>query len=265
MPNKSIFDISCENLDLYFDRHLPLLTPEAKDGLPQDIIFKIFRKGGVYNSKSTSKLSFLAKLYIMIRSLKKRWYLVIEDEENGIGLDQFKDLNKAVKQREYSVPDAERFLATGSLILANTELSDTFSHLNRLGMSAAANYLLKSKNPVKNHVTESEKAAEYVVRFLKHWEGGKKDLVSKSGLNIPEILVLLALYQGNEVQGATLYNGVYKRAYQSSPGKIKTAFGSLQKREYIIKHGGTSAAMMQITALGRDVLRGILDKYVVNC
>jgi DNA-binding MarR family transcriptional regulator len=265
MPNKSIFDISCENADLYFDRHLPQLTPEAKDGLPRDIIFKIFRKGGVYNSKSTSKLSFLAKLYIMVRSLKKRWYLVIEDEENGIGLDQFKDINQAVKDREYSVPNAERFLATGSLILANKELSDTFSYLNRLCMSPAANYLLRAKNSTKNRTTENEKAAEYVVRFLVHWEGIKKELVSKSLLSIPEVLVLLALYKENELKGSVLYHGTFKRAYQSSPGKIKAAFRTLHSKGYIIKFGVTSDSKVQITPLGREILRGILDKYVVNC
>lgn len=264
MPNKSIFDISCENLDLYFDRHLPLLTPEAKDGLPKDIIFKIFRKGGVYNSKSTSKLSFLAKLYILFRSLHKRWYLVIEDEENGIGLEQFKDLNKTIKAREYSVPDAERFISTGSMILANKELSETFSFLNRLSMSPAANYLLKSKNPAKNHVTESEKQAQYIVRFLITWESIKKTVVSKTGLNMPEIYVLMALYHGKETVGATFYNDLFKRSYQSSPAKIKTAFGTLQQRGYIQKYGEGKGAKLQITALGKDTVRGIFDKYLIN-
>ena len=265
MPNKTIFDVSCENLDLYFDRHLPQLTPEAKDGLPKDILFKIFRKGAVYNSKSTSKLGFLAKLYVMIRSLRKRWYLVIEDEENGIGLEQFKNLQKTTKERSATMQDAETLITTGSVVLADKELSATFSTLNRLSMSPAANYLLRSKNPVKNHTTENEKAAQYVVRFLVHWEGGKKELVSKTSLNIPEILVLLAIYQKNELNGADLYAGVYKRAYQSSQTKIKAAFRSLAARGYIIKFGTTSNSKMQITALGREVLRGILDKYVVNC
>lgn len=264
MPNKSIFDISCENLDLYFDRHLPLLTPEAKDGLPRDIIFKIFRKGGVYNSKSTSKLSFLAKLYILFRSLRKRWYLVIEDEENGIGLDQFKDLNKTIKAREYSVPDAERFVSTGSLILANKELSETFSYLNKLGMSSAANYLLKTKNPIKNPTTESDKQTQYVVKFLIHWESIKKDVVSKTGMNMPELYVLMALYHGRETVGATFYKELFKRAYQSSPAKIKLAFGSLQQRGFIQKHGIGRGAKLQITALGKDAIRGIFDKYLIN-
>lgn len=265
MSNKTLFDISCENLDLYFDRHLPQLTPEAKDGLPRDIIFKIFRKGGIYNSQSTSKLGFLAKLYIMIRSLRKRWYLVIEDEEQGLGLEQFKDLQRSVKERGTTMEDGDRLISVGGLVLANKELADTFAWLNRLSMSAPVNYLLKGKNPVKNHVTESEKAAEYVVRFLIHWESSKKEMVSKSGMNIPEILVLLALYKDREIQGATLYHTVYKRAYQSSPGKIKTAYRTLYAKGYIEKWGVTSNSKLQITALGRDVLRGILDKYALNC
>jgi hypothetical protein len=265
MPQKTLFDISCENLDLYFDRHLPQLTPEAKEGLPKDIIFKIFRRGGVYNSKSTSKLGFLAKLYIMIRSLKKKWYLVIEDEEHGIGLEQFQALKRAIRERSATMEDAEAMIGNGGLVLANKELSDTFSALNRISMSPAANYLLRSKNPVKNGTTENEKAAQYVVRFLIHWESIKKEITSKTLISIPELLVLLAVYQGNEINGADLYRGIYRRAYQSSQTKIKAAFRSLAAREYVVKFGTTSNSKMQITALGRDVLKGILDKYVVNC
>lgn len=262
--SKTVFDLNCENFDHYFASQLPNLTPEAKDGLPRDIVFKLFRKGGDAKSKSTSKLSFLAKLYVLCRSLGKRWYLVIEDEERGLKLSQFNDIPRMLKERRVDMGNAEDFMLTGGYILADRELSDLFSYLNRLSSSKPYNYLVRAKNAPPNEITEENRATDYVTRFLMNYEGCKKDLVSQTGLNIPEFFVLMALYPGEETVGATLYNKVFKRSYQSSPAKIKVAFGTLQQRGYIRKWGISKGAKMQITPLGRECFRGILDKYLLN-
>lgn len=261
---KTRFDISSENLDLYFADQIPHLTPESKDGLPRDIIFKLFRKGGEFNSTSTSKLGFLAKLYVLWRALNKRWWIVIEDEDRGLTPGQFMDLRKASKKRDYGVEQAQTLVMSGTLVLASKELGDTLTFLNSLSSSPAYNYLVKTKNSTKNEVTESNKNDIYVARFLVNYEGRKKDIVAQTGLSMPELYVLMALYHGGEVSGATLYNQVYKRAYQSSPAKIKLAFGTLQRRKYINKYGITRGAKLQITPTGKSVMRGIMDKYLLN-
>lgn len=262
--DKTRFDISCQNFDNFFANQIPNLTPEAKDGLPRDIIFKLFRRGGEFNSTSTSKLNFISKLYILCRSLKKRWYLVIEDEENGLRLDQYKDIPRLIREREYGSDVAKDLVTKGGLIFGSKELCDGFAYLNRVSMSPAYNYLTGVKNMPKNPVTEADKKDQYVIKFLLNWESKKKDIVSKTGLSIPEIYVLLALYHGQETPGVSLYTELFKRAYQSSPGKIKTAFGSLQQRGYIIKYGFIKASKLQITGLGKDVIRGMLDKFLIN-
>lgn len=261
---KTTFDISCQNLDNFFANQIPNLTPEAKDGLPRDVIFKLFRKGGDFNSTSTSKLGFITKLYILCRSLRKRWYIVIEDEENGLRLDQYKDIPRLIRERDYGTDKAEDLVAKGGLILGSKELVDAYAYLNRLSMSPAYNYLTGVKNMPKNPVTEADKKDQYVIKFLLKWEGAKKDIVSKTGLSMPEIYVLLALYGGDETPGVMLYTELFKRAYQSSPGKIKLAFSSLQQRGYIVKYGVIKGARLQITGLGKDVIRGILDKFLLN-
>lgn len=264
MPNKTIFDVSCENFDHYFASQLPNLTPEAKDGLPRDIVFKLFRKGGNAKSKSTSKLSFLAKLYVLCRSLGKRWYLVIEDEEKGLKLSQFNDIPRLLKERDLSMESAGDLTLTGGFILADRQLSDLFSYLNRLSASKPYNYLVRAKNAPINPVTEENKAADYVTQFLTNYEGRKKDMVAQSGMGMPEILVLMSLFPGEETEGSHLYHTLFKRAYQSSPAKIKSAFGLLQHKGYIRKWGVSRGAKMQITPLGRDVFRGIMHKFMLN-
>lgn len=262
--SKTLFDLNCENFDHYFASQLPNLTPEAKDGLPRDIVFKLFRKGGNAKSKSTSRLSFIAKLYVLCRSLGKRWYLVIEDEEKGLKLNQFSDIPRMLKERDLSVESASDLTITGAYILADRELSDMFSYLNRLSASKPYTYLVKAKNAPKNEVAEENKYFDFVVKFLVNYEGRKKDIVAQTGMGIPELLVLMSVFPGEEINGATLYKVVFKRAYQSSPTKIKAAFGSLQQRGYMRKLGFSKGATMQITPLGKEVFRGIMDKYLLN-
>lgn len=261
---KTRIDLSCENFDLYFADQIPNLTPEAKDGLPKDIIFKLFRRGGVFNSKSTSKLNFITKLYVLLKSLKKRWYIVVEDEDRGMRLQDFNDLPRLIKERDYNVSDAEDLRTSGGFILAGRELSNAFAYLNYLSVSPAYNYLLRAKNTPRNKVDQSDQEMCYLSKFLINWEAQKKTMVSQTGLNIPEILVLMLLYPGLEVSSSSIYQTVLKRAYQSSPTKIKIAFGTLQKRGYINKFGFVKGVKLQITATGRDVLRGIINKYAIN-
>jgi hypothetical protein len=260
---KTRFDATSENFDHYFANQIPNLTAEAKDGLPRDLIFKLFRKGGSFNSKSTSKLGFFAKLYVLCRALRKRWFIVIEDE-GGFNLNQFNDLPRLIKERDCSVEAAGDLVLSGGFVLADTALFNTFHYLNRLSSSPAYNYLVKAKNAPKSTVEESDKRDAYIVRFLVNWEGRKKDIVSQTGLSIPELFVLMALFHGVETNGAIFYRELFKRSYQSSPAKIKAAFGTLQQRGYIVKYGVSKGAKLQITPVGKDVLRGIMSKYLLN-
>lgn len=265
MPNKTIFDVACENFDLYFAREIQSITSEGKSKLPRDISFKLFRRGGEWDSRSTNRLSFLAKLFVLLRSLKKRFIVIIEDEEKGIGLDQYKDIRRNIKERDYSVQAAEDGRMTFDFYLGNRELMDAFQYLNQLHTSPAYNFLLRNKNVPPNKYDEANKEMAYIVKFIAFWESNKKNVVADTSLLIPEIYVLLCLFDGKETLGATIYNERFKRAYQSSPGKIKQAFGTLQNRKYIIKYGQGKGAKMQITALGRQILVQTLHKYAINC
>lgn len=265
MPLKTLFDIDCEALDLYFAHEIEKISPTAKSELPRDVAFKLFRGGGKFNTKSTSKLGFIAKLYILWKALNKRWYLVIEDEERGMTPGQFMELRKAHKRRDQGVEQGRAIILSGTLVLANKELANTVSHLNAVSMSPAYNYLMKGKNLPVNKVDQSDLEITYITKFLTFYEGQKKNMVAHTGLSIPEFYILISLYDGKEGSGAQLYQSKFKRAYQSSPGKIKQCFGTLQSKGYITKYGNTRGSVLQITASGKEIVRGCLMKYAVNC
>lgn len=249
------FGLNVENFDLYFEKLAPLISQPAKEALPKDILYRL-RKG---------KLTFFGKLWVLWKCLGKRWWLVVEEENGGLSVEDFVELREAIKRRDFGVPKAEGFISTGTFVTASKELADSFNYLNRLSTSPAYNFLQRAKNKGANKVAERKDQLLYICRFLSHWESVKKRIVSEMSLGIPEVLVLLYYYNGKEMAGSALYKEYYKRAYQSSPTKIKAAFGSLQSMRYLEKIGHTKGATFNITPLGTDIVNTLLSKYVLNC
>lgn len=262
---KTRFDIDCQNFDYFFANQIPHIAPEAKEGLPKDVRFKLFRKGGEFQSKSTSKLGFLAKLFILWKCLNKRWWIVVEDEQKGMSIEQFQEHHKAIKKRDFGIPKAEGAVSTGYFVLASKELGDCFEYMNRVNNSSAYNYIAKAKNKIPNKTAEWNERMKYIVRFVLCYETQKKGFVAAMQLSIPEWYVLIALFPGKDTPGSELYRDLFKRAYQSSPSKIKGAFVQLQQRGYIQKTGQWKGATFRITALGRDIVCSVLEKYAINC
>lgn len=262
---KTRFDIGGgESFDYFFASLLPQINPLAKEAIPKDVSFKLFRGGGEPNIKNTSKLDFAAKLYILWRCLRKRWWIVVEDEEGGLSIEDFVNLRDAVKKREYGQEKSNDLISHGTFITSSKELSDTFSYLNYLSASPAYNYLIKSKNKIPNKVAEHEKHVQYVFKFLSYYESQKKRFVAETGISIPEFYVLAAAYHGQEMKSSILHTDIYKRAYQSNPNRIKKATRTLCERGYMETFGSTNNKKVRVTALGKDAVRQLAMKYILN-
>lgn len=267
MKTKTTFDICVDNLDLYFANQLCSITPQAKEALPKDVQFKLFRKGGEVDSNSTSKLSFLAKLYVLWKALRKNIFVIVEgDDGNGLTVEEFVALKQAIKVRDYGVDrNNEYVIPQATFVTGSKDLMDSMAYLNNLSTSPAYKYLLKSKNHTPNKVEHSKEASEYICRFLSHYEANRKSIGFQSGLNISEWMILIALYHGKEVESNSVWKTKYKYSFNSSKTKIKLAVGSLQQKGFIVKYGTTFRAKLQITALGTSTCNEVLQKYCVNC
>lgn len=249
------FNIEAENFDLYFEKLIPTISHAAKEGLPRDVLYKM----------RVGKLSFLGRLFILWKCLKKRWWIVVEEENGGLSIDQFTELREAIKRREFGIPKAQGLVSSGTFVTASKELADSFEYLNRLSNSPAYNFLQRVKNKTPNNTVQWNEQMKYIVRFLAFYESNKKTWVESTGIMIPEFLVLIYCYRGDEVKGSDMYGSFYKRAYQSSPRKIKVAFMTLQSRGLLKKSGNTSTAKWQITPSGKELINSILTKYALNC
>lgn len=265
MSQKTLFDADSEEFQMYFAHEMESISTTAKADIPKDVAFKLFRGGGKVDTKSTSKLSFLAKLYILWKCLNKRWWVLIEDEQNGITPGQFMELRKAYKRKDYGTERAAVLKSYGSFVLADKELATTLTYLNRLSSSGAYNYLIKAKNSPKSKSAEDDKERTYIAKFLANYDAQKKTMVTNCKLTVPEFYVLITLYDGKPIEGVSLYKEKFKRAYQSSPSKIKLAFGTLQSRGLVAKNGTTRGSTLQITSSGKELLNSIFEKYILNC
>lgn len=263
MPLK--FDLQHENFDYFFLEQAGKMGESQKELLPKELLYKVFVKGHRVNSKSSSKLSFLAKLFVLIRCLNKRFTIMIEDDENGMTEKQFFEYHKQTKKRNYTSELGGKLIMEGDFVLANSELFDVFHKLNGLSTSSAYNYLQKVKT--KNYLKPDEykRNMKFLTSWINNYESKRKRIVMESGLTMAEWLTLTYLYDGEEKNGSILYLEKFKYSYNTSSTKIKVSFGTLQNKGFITKYGNGKGTKLQITPLGRDKMNRIFEKYVVNC
>jgi hypothetical protein len=265
MSDKTKWDLSNENFDHFFHKESTLMTEKQREILPRSLYFKLFNRGGKVDTTSTCKLSFLAKLFILIKALRKRVIIMVEDE-NGMDEEEFFKYKELLKKRQYNISNSEELIEDSVFVLGNNELMSTFHQLNSLSTSNAYNYLVSAKNPkLKNKTASYITEMVYVSRFIMHYESNRKNIGMLTGLNFPEWLVLVALFHGGEVVGSTLYKQTYKYGFNSSSTRIKQAFGTLQIKGLIQIYGKSKGAKFHITALGRDKFISIADKFILNC
>lgn len=263
MPLK--FNIENVNFEHFFLEQATRMSEHQKELLPKELLYKIFVKGFRIDTKSTSKLSFVAKLYVLVRSLNKRWVLMIEDDEKGLNTEDFFKYKEQTKKRNYTSDSATNLISEGEFVLGDSELFDTFDKLNRLSTSPAYNYLMKVKT--KNYLKPDEykRNMKFIANWLNNYESKRKTLVLQSGITMAEWITLTYLYDGEEKTGRVLYTDKFKYSYNTSATKIKLSFGSLQSKGFITKYGNGQGCKLQITALGRQKANSIIEKYVVNC
>lgn len=264
MP-KLNFDIASDNFDYFFEKEVGLMGENQKELLPKELLYKVFSKGQRVNTKSTRKLSFLSKIFILFKALRKRVIIIVEDDANGMDEEEFFKWKKLTSKQNYGEDNASQLISQAAFILGNKELCDTFHRLNNLSVSPAYSYLINSKNKDYTKPNQWLNAMNYINRFLSNYESNRKKIAMQAGLSMAEWLVLIHIYHGKEVLSSSLYKEYYKYSYNTSATKLKGSYSNLQTRGFIEKIGVTNGAKIKITALGRDKVNEIMAKFVVNC
>lgn len=265
MPEKFKIDIDNENFNNYFLKNVMGMGQEQKESLPDQLLYRVFKNGASVNLKNSAKLSFLSKLFILWRALKKNWFIVVEgSEENGMSIEDFVKLKTAMKKRNFGVEKAEDFTASGTFVTGSKELMDALSYLNALSVSPAYAYLTKIKNAPTSKSAEWKVQMGYICKFLAHYEGMKKKVVMEQRIDMSEILLLLVFHAGKELNGPILLKEFYRYSYHTSKTRIKVSLGILQSLGLISKTGHARTSKFRITPLGTNKIEEIMRKYVIN-
>lgn len=248
------FEIDCENFDLYFNKIIPLISQPARDALPKDISIKL----------RLNRVPFLGKLWLLWKALNKRIFIVVEEEEGGLSVEQFVELREAIKNRDYGIPKAEGLALSATFVTASKELADSFDYLNKLSTSPAYNFLQKAKSRVVNKTSERIDQMTEICKFFVHYESNRKNITANTGIQMAEWLILIYLYDGKERPGSPIWKQVYRHSYNSSQNKIKVAYGTLQNRRFIEKIGERKWTKFKITPLGRAAVSDIMNRFALN-
>jgi len=261
---RSTFNIETDNFELYFEKQLATITEAGREAIPKEL-GKMFRVDGTLQHGFIRKMDYQAKLWVLWRCLGKRVWIVAENEETGIGLEDFTKLREAIKRRDFGAKKAEGLTTRAEFFTGNKELGDMFDYLRQLSASPAYNYLNKYKNFKPTKTGEHVREMNYIVRFLRNYESQKKKWGQAKGLSIPEWYVLIYLYDKEFSLGSTIYKDTFKKAHLSSPRRIKGSYGTLQSRGLILKQGTGKGTRLQITPMGREIVNSILANYALNC
>jgi hypothetical protein len=253
-------DIQSQNFDYYFYNQLDAVAEEGRQKLPLDISQTLWRKDNKVNKSNIKWFNIIQRLFILWKATRKDVFIVVVDEKKGLNPDEFCAWLKANRKKDYE-KETEGLTCNALFVLANKELGETFSYLNRVSHSAMYNYFSKVKGLEENKVSQFSKNMRLIAKMVRAWEMQKKIWTTAANISMAEFYVLINLYVEGEMPGARIYQKDFKRAFHSGTTKIKLAFGSLQDRGLIEKIGLTRGATMRITGLGVELINNILTKY----
>lgn len=265
MPNP--FDIQNDNFELFFEKQLEGITEAGKQALPTHLIGKLFyvTDDQKINRSQLRRIPFLGKLWILYRSLKKRIWIVVENEETGLSMEDFVALREAMKKRDFGQKKAEGLMTNSTFVTGSKELGEYLDYMNYLSASPIYRYLNGYRNFKKTDTAEYKDQMDFIVRMMRFYEGNKTRWMDEKGINIPEYYVLLYLYDKEFVKGAEMYKSTFKRGINSSGYAIRTAWGTLSSKGLIVKSGTGKGLKLRISPMGIELINYVLTRYAINC
>jgi hypothetical protein len=259
------YDLDSQNFDLFFQKQLEGKELDTESGLPNDILFKLHQGGGNSESYSTSKMSGFEKMFVLWKLLGKQIFVAVEDDEEGIGIEEYikiKNRNKKTPPQVFSDNGTLHFPVT--FIKSNKELSESFSYYNLFCNSPFYRYALAIRNKSPHKLAKWKKEMRYLTRLLLNYESTKLKACSSLGLAVAEIYVLLYLYDEEEKQATPLYKEMLYKSHGAGTRQTKAAFVRLRNSGLILKTGETRYTKFKITPLGLEKINTYIKKYVAN-
>lgn len=256
---KQKFGLRVENFDKFFALQAASFTPAQRSLLPPEVSAKLYRKDG---RVTTKVLNFFEQLYMLYAATGREAYIVVGDSENGLSVADFEKYKQQRKQRVFDEEQSEAYLSKGVTVLGTKDVMEYLSHLNTLGTSPIYNYCLKIKNAKTAKFPTLRKEFKYIVSFLSCYESNKRKMF-KMGIEMPDFLALLYLYDGTERSSTDCYSTVFRDTPLATRGMIIKAFRKLSISGHVITIGSPNKPKYRISPLGTSTMNDIIKKFVL--
>lgn len=264
MPNP--YDIQNDNFELFFEKQLEGITESGRAVLTKIMDGKLYQADEKTVRKSQiRKTPFLAKLWILYRALKKRVWIVVENEETGLSMEDFVALREAIKKRDFGQKRAEGLMTNATFVTASKDLGEYLDYMAHLSSSPIYRYLNGYRDFKKTNTSEYKDQMDFIVKMIRFYEGNKTRWLEEKRITLSEYYVLLYLYDKEFVKGSDMYKNAFRRASGTSAYSIRTAWGTLSAKGLIVKSGTKRSMRMRITPMGTELINYVLHNYAINC
>jgi len=260
------YDFVSDNFVNYFLAQIKGLTSSQKEKIPEVLRLKLYSKSD--NEKfvvgRSNSLTIFQRLFILWRVMRKKIYIVIEDEDNGLSIEDFIKAKEWGEGRTVNEDRAGWLISQGHFVLGNKDLCEAFHYMQMISVSSAYKYLLTLKNlkPTKYHNYKVE--TDYIHSLIMNYESRKKLISRNAGVTVPEWYVLLYFSDGKEKGASSIYTGQYFNSHNASRMQLLNAIKSMVDRGFLTKYGKTFKATYIISPYGLDKLYEITSKYVIS-
>ena len=247
-----------ENFDLYFGAAIDELPKAQRADMPLNVYKSLYNRTGI---RQLDKIPFFRKWFVLSKTLNKKTFIIIEDNDNGLTPEQFFKFKEGEKNKKSNpFEDGDNI----SFCLGDRDLINWLCYLNIISQSPAYTYFLKLKNAHKNRFPSFQKEIHFLISMLLQYEGSKAKIAKEHNIGMPELYALYYLYGGEKKHYVHLYRTILKNAYGCSRRSMITAFKFLTDMKYVEKTEGRGAAItFRITALGTQVVNEIIKSYVI--
>jgi len=254
-------ELQNEAFDLYFAASAGNLTERQREALPLPVYRSLFLKNQKF--KLTS-ISFLRKLYVLLKALNKRFFLIVEDEENGVSPEAFMAIVEAEKNKE-RVPDTPWENSINySFCLADKSLVDWLSFLSGICENPAYSYAQKLKVENLKSFPRYKEELKYLLAMFIRYEMGKKKIEKNKGVSVSEFYLLMHLYDGAWKGLATFYKELFMQIPGCSRRTMTDAIRKMLIEKTVEKKGNSRLLQYRITPYGTQFINEVMNKYVLS-
>lgn len=257
------YDFYSENFENYFKDIVVGMTQIQKDSLPEQLLFKLFS-----GEKLThGNLSFKEKVYILNTVFRKKVEIVIEDENDGISLEDYCLAKKAQAGKRTNTELLSEPRVQASFVLADRDFFKSIAYFNQIFTTEIYKLYKRTfdfdRTQKDINYNKGREVVKHITELILSYEINKKRFVMTNNLN-PGKLYALIYFSTGEKLGSSFIKKDFKYSYNCNAVMLSKAVKELTDTGYLDRRGGTTKYRYTLTAKGQHILNRVIEQIIDN-